>query len=221
MAIAALASMGGSLLSSVGGSAAASGMAGSAMSFLGGSSAGLSNSGLLSMGGSLISGLANMFSGDAEAKAQKKAQEERWRQQLINTREQYRQLGQQEQHANKEFHSQLIQNQVSLLQQKAQVELMAGATGTGGGSVSAMLADLTNQAGQNQSKIIDNFENQQQSFINQAKAIQMGGGKERIGYNLHGTSGSFQIPQQLGVCSILWRNCTSSLNVHRKVYSLK
>lgn len=155
--------------------ASASGAASSVMGWLGGSTAGFSNSGLLAMGGSLLNSLTGFLSGGSQAKAYKKAQEEQWQQQLINTREQYRQLGDMERQANKEYHQDVIQNQISLLQQQAQVELMAGASGTGGASISSMLSDLTGQAGRNQSAIIDNFENQQQSFVNQAKAIQTGG----------------------------------------------
>lgn len=154
---------------------AGSGILGSAMSWLGGSTAGFSNSGLLSMGGSLLSSLTSFLSGGNEAEALRKQHQEQWKQQMINTREQYRQLGDLERQANKEFHQDLIQNQVSLLQQQAQVELMAGASGTGGASISSLLGDLSGQAGRNQSQLIDNFENQQQSFINQAKAIQTGG----------------------------------------------
>lgn len=154
---------------------AASGAASSVMGWLGGTTGGFSNSGLLSMGGSLLSSLTGFLSGGDQAKELRKAQAEQWKQQLINTREQYRQLGDMERQANKEYHQDIIQNQVSLLQQQAQVELMAGASGTGGASISSMLSDLTGQAGRNQSTIIDNFENQQKSFVNQARAIQTGG----------------------------------------------
>ena len=102
------------------------------MSWLGGSTAGFSNSGLLSMGGSLLSSLTSFLSGGNEAEALRQQQQEQWKQQMINTREQYRQLGDLERQANKEFHQDIIQNQASLLQQQAQVELMAGASGTGG-----------------------------------------------------------------------------------------
>ena len=42
-------------------------------------------------------------------------------------------------------------------------------------SISSMLSDLNGQAGRNQSTIVRNYENQQQSFVNQAKAIRTGG----------------------------------------------
>lgn len=138
-------------------------------------SGGVSNMGMLQAGGSLLSSIGNFFTGSDAAKAARKAQEKQWQNQLANTREQYQQLGQQETAANKEYHNQLLQNQVSLLQQKGAVELMAGATGTGGASVNSMLADLTGQAGQNQSQIVSNYENQMDGFVNAAKAIQSGG----------------------------------------------
>lgn len=146
-----------------------------AMDWLGGTTGGVSNMGALQAGGSLLSSLGNFFTGSDMAKAQRKAQEKQWQAQLSNTREQYRQLGQQEQVANKEYHDQLLQNQASLLQQRGEVELLAGATGTGGGSITSMLNDLTGQAGRNQSQIVDNYENQMNGFVNAAKAIQSGG----------------------------------------------
>ena len=167
MAIGSIAAMGSSIMPAV------SGTATSVMGALGGN--GGMGGGLLSMGGSLLGTLTGFLGDRSEAKALKKQQEEQWKQQMINVREQYRQLGAAEQQANQEAGEQLIDNQVSLLQQKSQVELMAAATGTGGASISSMLTDLTGQAGRNQSKIIRNFENQQQGFINQAKAIRTGG----------------------------------------------
>lgn len=147
----------------------------SAVKWLGADTAGFSNSGLLAMGGSLLDGLTGFLSGGAEAKALKRAQKEQWEQQMVNTREQYKQLADAERAANKDKHTELLQNQVSLLQQRGQVELLAGASGTGGASISSMLGDLSAQAGNNQSQIIDNYERTQQGFINQAKAIQTGG----------------------------------------------
>lgn len=150
--------------------------AGSAgMDWLGGSTGGVSNMGATKTGFSLLQSLGDFFTASDAAKAAKKAQNEQWKQQMINTREQYRQLGQQEAFANKEYHDQLIQNQASLLQQRGQVELLAGATGTGGGSITSMLNDLTGQAGQNQAQIVSNYENQIDGFINAAKGIQSGG----------------------------------------------
>lgn len=180
----------GTAAASLGSMVGGSGVASSVMGWLGGSTAGFSNSGLLAMGGSLLSSLTGFLTGGEQAKALKKAQKEQWKQQMINTREQYRQLGDAERVANKEFHQDLIQNQVSLLQQQAQVELMAGASGTGGASISSMLNDLSGQAGRNQAQIVDNFENQQQGFINQAKAIQTGGQMQQRSFSKPSAFGS-------------------------------
>ena len=167
-----------------------SGIGSTVANFMGGSAGGFSNFGLLNMGASLLGSVSNFLSGNEEAKALKRQQEEQWKQQMINVREQYRQLGDMERVANKEHHQQVQQNQISLLQQQAQVELLAGATGTGGGSVSAMLNDLSAQAGRNQAQLVDNFENQQQSFINQAKAIQTGGQMQMRSFNKPSAFGS-------------------------------
>ncbi len=161
-----------------GGTAAAAGgggLLGSVGSFLSGSTGGFSNTGLLSAGMQGLGLLGNLFGGSDEAKAMKKAQEEQWRQQLIATQEAYKTVADAERSAAKQYHADAISNQASLLQQRAQVALLAGATGTGGNSVSSMLNDLAAEGGRNQSTIIDNYENQKINFTNQLKSIQRGG----------------------------------------------
>lgn len=166
-----------SAAASTAGSAAAgsSGVLGSIGSFLGGSSAGFSNSGLLSAGLQGLNMLGGLFGGQDTAKAMKKAQEEEWRQRLEATREAYSSVANAERSAAKQYHSDFLNNQISLMQQRAQVAVMAGATGTGGSSITSMLNDLTAEGGRNQSTIIDNYENQQINFANQLKSIQRGG----------------------------------------------
>lgn len=161
-----------------GGSAAAAGgggLLGSVGGFLSGSTGGFSNAGLLSAGLQGLGLIGNLFGGSDEAKAMKKAQEEQWRQQLIATQEAYKTVADAERSAAKQYHADAISNQASLLQQRAQVALLAGATGTGGNSVSSMLNDLAAEGGRNQSTIIDNYENQKINFTNQLKSIQRGG----------------------------------------------
>lgn len=155
-----------------------------------GGGGGMSNFGMLQAGSSALSSIGSFITGNSEAKAMQKAQKEQWKQQMINTREQYRQLGQAEQFANQEYHDQLIQNQASLMQQRGQVELLAGATHTGGASINSMLSDLTGQAGRNQAAIINDYENQVDSFINTAKAIQSGGQMEQRSFNKPSAWGS-------------------------------
>lgn len=166
-----------SAAASTAGSAAAgsSGVLGSIGSFLGGSSAGFSNAGLLSAGLQGLNMLGGLFGGQDTAKAMKKAQEEEWRQRLEATREAYSSVADAERSAAKQYHSDFLNNQISLMQQRAQVAVMAGATGTGGSSITSMLNDLTAEGGRNQSTIIDNYENQQINFANQLKSIQRSG----------------------------------------------
>ena len=132
------------------------GMLGSLGGFLSGSTGGFSNAGLLGAGLQGLGLIGNLFGGSDEAKAMKKAQEEQWRQQLIATQEAYKTVADAERSAAKQYHADAISNQASLLQQRAQVALLAGATGTGGNSVSSMLNDLAAEGGRNQSTIIDN-----------------------------------------------------------------
>lgn len=158
-----------------GSAAGGSGVLGSIGSFLGGSSAGFSNAGLLSAGLQGLNMLGGLFGGQDTAKAMKKAQEEEWRQRLIATRDAYSSVADAERSAAKQYHSDFLNNQISLMQQRAQVAVMAGATGTGGSSITSMLNDLAADGGRNQATIIDNYENQQINFANQLKSIQRGG----------------------------------------------
>lgn len=170
-------SAGAAAASSAAGSAAAGsgGVLGSVGSFLGGSSAGFSNAGLLSAGLQGLNLLGGLFGGRDTAKDMQKAQEEEWRQRLEATREAYSSVANAERSAAKQYHSDFLNNQISLMQQRAQVAVMAGATGTGGSSITSMLNDLTAEGGRNQSTIIDNYENQQINFANQLKSIQRSG----------------------------------------------
>ncbi|MGG6106805.1 virion core protein, T7 gp14 family [Salmonella enterica] len=170
-------SAGAAAASSAAGSAAAGsgGLLGSVGSFLGGSSAGFSNAGLLSAGLQGLNLLGGLFGGRDTAKAMQKAQEEEWRQRLEATREASSSVANAERSAAKQYHSDFLNNQISLMQQRAQVAVMAGATGTGGSSITSMLNDLTAEGGSNQSTIIDNYENQQINFANQLKSIQRSG----------------------------------------------
>lgn len=155
----------------------------SAMGWLGGTSAGMSNAGLLSMGTSILSSIGGSMSQRNQAKAMKKAQEAEWRQRLSDTRENYKQIAQSEQQMNQEYRENLMQNQISLSQQQAEVELMAAASGTGGNSITAMMTDLSATAGRNQAAIVQNFENEQQSISNQLRSVQLGGQVEKRKFN--------------------------------------
>lgn len=201
---AAASSGGGGLMSSVtsmfsGGGSGASGAAGSGgggmlsgfSNWMGGSSGGMSNSGMANAGMSMFSSLTNFLTAKSQAKAQKAAQEAQWKEQLKATREAYRQLGEAGTASNKQYHADTLNNQVSLLQQQAQVELLAGASGTGGQSISSMLEDLTAQGGRNQANILDNYETEQLNFSNQINAIRTGNQMVQRQFNKPSAFGAF------------------------------
>lgn len=161
-----------------------SSMGGSAMGWLGGSTAsGMSNAGLLSMGTNLLGSLSGSSTQRNEAKVMERMQELEWQQRMADTRGNYKQIAETERAVNQEYREDLMQNQISLAQQQAQVELLAGASGTGGGSVTAMMTDLSATAGRNQSTLVQNFEYQQQSISNQLRAIQSGGSVEKRSFS--------------------------------------
>lgn len=126
-------------------------------------------------GGSILNTASTFLQGKAMANALKKQQDRQWKANLANVREQYRQTGQQMSAAGQDLANAGLSNQLSLAEQKAQVELMAAASGTGGASITSMLTDLNAQGGRNQSQILENFERQQEGFVNQLKGIQTSG----------------------------------------------
>lgn len=162
--------------------AAASSMASSAgSSAAAGANAGLDKLGSLSSnpfvqaGGSILNTASSYLQDRAMTAALKRQQAKQWEANLINTREAYRQQGTQMQAAAQDNAQAGLANQMSLAEQRAAVELMAAATGTGGASVSSMLTDLNAEGGRNQSQIIENYERQQEGFRNQLKGIQSSG----------------------------------------------
>ncbi|MGL5456734.1 MAG: virion core protein, T7 gp14 family [Citrobacter telavivensis] len=134
--------------------------------------------GAVMAGMSVLSSVKKSQGEASQAKANEAAQRAEWIQRLADTRENYKQIAQEAQQVNQEANQNIIQNQMSLAQQKAEVELMAAASGTGGQSVSAMMTDLSATAGRNSATIIQNAENQQQSISNQLRAVQKGGAVE-------------------------------------------
>jgi alanyl-tRNA synthetase len=131
--------------------------------------------------GAVMAGLAILSSvkknqeQGAMAAADAKAQQAAWVQRLNDTRENYKQIARASQQVNREKNEDIIQNQTSLAQQKADVELMAGASGTGGNAITSMIGDLSRTAGQNQSRIINNYDSEQQNMANQLRQAQLGG----------------------------------------------
>lgn len=111
----------------------------------------------------------------AMASALDRQQKKQWRAMMANTREQYRQQGEQMAAAAADNAKAGLTNQMSLAETKATVELMAAASGTGGGSITSMLTDLNAQGGRNQAQIVENYERQNMGFANQLKGIQSRG----------------------------------------------
>lgn len=150
---------------------AASSYANSGLDKLGG----LSSNPYVQAGGAILNTASSYLQDKAMSAALKRQQAKQWEANLINTREAYRQQGTQMQAAAQDNAQAGLANQMSLAEQRAAVELMAAASGTGGASVTSMLTDLNAEGGRNQSQIIENYERQQESFRNGLKGIQSSG----------------------------------------------
>lgn len=140
-----------------------------------GAKAGAGNNPFVQAGNSILQSAGSFLQQKAMANALNKQQKRAWKANVANVREQYRQVGQQMQAAGQDYANAGLANQMSLAEQRAGVELMAAATGTGGGAITSMLTDLNAQGGRNQAQIIENFERQQQGFVNRLKGIQSSG----------------------------------------------
>lgn len=112
--------------------------------------------------------------GNMQADAQAKQQEINNKILMDDAINQYHQLDAAERDINSDSTNQLISNQLSLLERREQAKLMAGASGTQGGSVTSVLQDLAREGGANQAAILDNRAKSLDEITRQAESIRYG-----------------------------------------------
>lgn len=87
---------------------------------------------------------------------------------------QYGQLGESEHQVQENMLRGLLDNQLDIAAQQANAKLLAGASGTQGGSVNSMLFDIAQTGGRNQANVIYNRNQQLNQITKQADNIRYG-----------------------------------------------
>lgn len=87
---------------------------------------------------------------------------------------QYGQLGESEHNVQENMLRSLLDNQLDVAAQQANAKLLAGASGTQGGSVNSMLFDIAQTGGRNQANIIYDRNQQLSQITKQAESIRYG-----------------------------------------------
>lgn len=124
--------------------------------------------------GAVVGGVAGMLTGNAAAKKQKKAMEAYNKQILEAAERNYQKIDIQEAEAAGDARDQLLDNNVSMVQKRAQIESMAAATGTAGGTLGTLINDQLAEGGRNQGKIVDNYSREMAGYVSQAEDVRRG-----------------------------------------------
>jgi biopolymer transport protein ExbD len=108
------------------------------------------------------------------AEAQEEAQDKNNKQLALDAVAQYADLSAAEKDVHEESLDSSLQQQRAFLQAKGEIEVVAGASGTSGGSVDQMLRDLTQTKGRNLAAISNNRRNALSEIKVQAEQIRYG-----------------------------------------------
>lgn len=124
--------------------------------------------------GGVVGGVAGLVSGNKAAKQQKAAMEEYNRQIRENAQRNYQKLDIQESEAAGAARDQLLDSNLDMVRQRAQIESIAAATGTAGGTLNTLINDEVGENGRNNGKIIDNYNREMTGFASQAEDVRRG-----------------------------------------------
>lgn len=131
--------------------------------------------------GAMIQGGMAAYSAIGNMQAQKNIAAANKIQQDINNQivmddaiNQYAQLSAAERDVAEKASEQLLDNQLTMIQQKENAKLLAGASGTQGASINSMLFDISQTGGANQAAIIQNRANAFDDIRKQADSIRFG-----------------------------------------------
>lgn len=124
--------------------------------------------------GGVVGGVAGLVSGSSAAKKQKKAMEEYNRQIRENAERNYQKIDIQEKEAAGAAREQLLDSNIDMVKQRAQIESIAAATGTAGGTLGTLVNDTIAENGRNQGAIIDNYNREMTGYASQAEDVRRG-----------------------------------------------
>lgn len=124
--------------------------------------------------GGVVGGVAGLVSGNSAAKQQKKAIEKYNQQIRENAERNYQKIDIQEKEAAGAAREQLLDNNIDMVKQRAQIESIAAATGTAGGTLGTLVNDTLAEGGRNQGAIIDNYNREITGYASQAEDVRKG-----------------------------------------------
>lgn len=124
--------------------------------------------------GGVAGGVMGLVSGNAAAKKQKNAIDKYNKQIRMNAENNYQRLDIQEKEAAGAAREQLLDNSISMTAKRAQVEALAAATGTAGGTLGTLVGDIYAEGGRNQAAIVDNYSREMTGFAVQADDVRRG-----------------------------------------------
>jgi len=124
--------------------------------------------------GGVVGGVAGLVSGNSAAKKQKQAMDKYNSQIRENAENNYQRLDIQEGEAAGAAREQLLDNSISMVSKRAQIESIAAATGTAGGTLGTLVNDVYAEGGRNQGAIVDNYNREMTGFVAQAEDVRRG-----------------------------------------------
>lgn len=124
--------------------------------------------------GGVAGGVMGMVSGNAAAKKQKAAVDKYNKQIRENAENNYQRIDIMEKEAAGSAREQLLDENLTMAQKRAQVEALAAATGTSGGTLGTLVGDVYSEGGRNQAAIVDNYNREMMGFTAQAEDVRRG-----------------------------------------------
>lgn len=124
--------------------------------------------------GGVAGGVMGLVSGNAAAKKQKNAIDKYNKQLRENAENNYQRIDIMEKEAAGSAREQLLDENLTMAQKRAQIESMAAATGTSGGTLGTLVGDVYAEGGRNQAAIVDNYNREMVGFTVQAEDVRRG-----------------------------------------------
>lgn len=124
--------------------------------------------------GGITGGALGLLSGNSAAKAASKLAKEQNKQIRENAVANYQKINLMEKEATGDARESLVQNQVDMATKRGQIEALAAAAGTGGGSINTLVNDVYASGGRNQGTIVENYSRELEGFKDQADQVRRG-----------------------------------------------
>lgn len=124
--------------------------------------------------GGVAGGALGLLGGNSAAKAASKLAKEQNKQIRENAVANYQKINLMEKEATGDARESLVQNQVDMATKRGQIEALAAAAGTGGGSINTLVNDVYASGGRNQGTIVENHSRELEGLKDQAEQVRRG-----------------------------------------------